>query len=141
MSSCGVVGALLTARLAVARPSRSVVRLAVPTKRTRALRTVVRNPAARLTLLLVAAENVLVGMMDILLVVLALDVLLMSDAGVGILNSAIGVGGLVGAVLTFVLVGRPRLAGPLVLAAVCAGSSLALAGLTGCPRSPWRAWR
>ena len=45
-------------------------------------------------LLLIAAENVLVGMMDILLVVLALDVLLMSDAGVGILNSAIGVGGL-----------------------------------------------
>lgn len=133
MSSCGVVGALLTSRLAVARPSRSVVGRAVPTERTRALRTVVRNPAARLTLLLVGAENVLVGMMDILLVVLALDVLLMSDAGVGILNSAIGVGGLVGAVLTFVLVGRPRLSGPLVLAAVCAGSSLALAGLTGLP--------
>jgi hypothetical protein len=84
-------------------------------------------------LLLIAAENVLVGMMDILLVVLALEVLMLSDAGVGVLNSAIGVGGLVGAVLTFALVGRPRLAGPLVLAAVCAGSAFALAGSSGLP--------
>jgi hypothetical protein len=133
LSSCGLVGALLTARLSVTRASRVVLRHAPPTERTRALRTVLRNPAARLMLLLIAAENVLVGMMDILLVVLALEVLMMSDSGLGILNSAIGVGGLVGAVLTFALVGRPRLAGLLVLAAVCAGSAFALAGLSGLP--------
>jgi hypothetical protein len=96
----------------------------------RALRQVLRNPAARLLLLLVTAENALVGMMDILLVVLALDVLAMSAAGPGILNSAIGVGGMVGAALTLVLVGRPRLAGPLVLSAVCTGFAFALAGQT-----------
>ena len=133
MSGCCVVGTLLTARLAVAGTSRAAVRRAAPSKRTRALRTVLRNPAARLMLLLITAENVLVGMMDILLVVLALDVLGMSDAGPGILNSAIGVGGILGALLTFVLVGRPRLAGPLVLAAVCAGAAFALAGQTGLP--------
>ena len=133
LSSCGLVGALLTAWLSVARESRVVLGHAPPTERARALRTVLRNPAARLMLLLIAAENVLVGMMDILLVVLALEVLMMSEAGLGILNSAIGVGGLVGAVLTFALIGRPRLAGPLVLAAVCAGSAFALAGLSGLP--------
>lgn len=132
MSGCCAVGALLTARLALARAS-GVVRHPGPTARTRVMRTVLRNPAARLMLVLITAENVLVGMMDILLVVLALEVLGMSEAGPGILNSAIGVGGLLGAVLTFVLVGRPRLAGPLVLAAVCAGSAFALAGLAGLP--------
>ena len=133
MSGTAVVAALLTARLAIRASRPGVVRRATTSRRTRALRTVLRDPAARLMLVLITAENVLVGMMDILLVVLALDVLGMSDAGPGILNSAIGVGGLVGAALTFVLVGRARLAGPLVLAAVCAGVAFALAGQTGLP--------
>ena len=83
--------------------------------------------------LLIAAEFALVGMMDILLVVLALDVLGMSDAGPGILNSAIGVGGFAGAALTFTLIGRPRLAGPLVLGAVGAGVAFGLAGQARLP--------
>jgi hypothetical protein len=82
---------------------------------------------------LVAAEQVLVGMMDILLVVLALDVLVMSKAGPGILNSAIGVGGILGAALTVLLIGRQRLALPLVAGAVCAGGAFALAGAATAP--------
>ncbi len=132
MSGTVGVAALLTVRLAVGA-SGPVVRRSATSGRTRALRTVLRDPAARLMLVLITAENVLVGMMDILLVVLALDVLGMSDAGPGILNSAIGVGGIIGAALTFVLVGRARLAGPLVLAAGCAGVAFALAGQTGLP--------
>jgi Cyclic nucleotide-binding domain len=133
MGGCSLVAALLTARLAIATSRRGAVRRAGTGDRTRALRTVLRHPAARLMVLLITAENVLVGMMDILLVVLALDALGMSDAGPGILSSALGVGGIVGAALTIVLVGRPRLAGPLVLAAVCAGVAFALAGQTGVP--------
>jgi hypothetical protein len=98
-----------------------------------ALGTVLRNPAARLMTLLIASEFALVGMMDILLVVLALQVLGMSDAGPGILNSAIGVGGFAGAALTFTLIGRSRLAGPLVLGAVGAGVAFALAGQAQLP--------
>jgi hypothetical protein len=133
MGGCSVVAALLTARLAIASSRRVVVRRAAAGRRTRALGTVLRNPAARLMSVLITAEYVLIGMMDILLVVLALDVLGMSDAGPGILNSAIGVGGLIGAAATFVLVGRSRLAGPLVLAALCTGAAFALAGQTGLP--------
>lgn len=91
------------------------------------------DPAARLLCALVAAEYVLVGMMDILLVVLALDVLDMSEAGPGLLNSALGLGGLVGAVFTFVLVGRQRLAPAVVLGAVGVGVPLALASLVPGP--------
>jgi MFS family permease len=128
MSVCSGVAAVLTAPLALAARRRTVVRRTAGAGTDGALRTVVRNPAARLMSLLIAAEYALVGMMDILLVVLALDVLGMSDAGPGILNSAIGVGGMAGAALTFILIGRPRLAGPLVLGAVCAGLAFALAG-------------
>jgi len=131
MGACSAVGVLLTARLVTTAPRRRVVRRAPGSRANGALGTVLRNPAARLMSLLIAAEYALVGMMDILLVVFALDVLGMSDAGPGILNSAIGVGGVAGAALTFILIGRPRLAGPLVLGASCAGLAFALAGQTG----------
>ena len=132
MSVCSAIGAALTARLATAAPRRAVRR--VGTDRAEgSLRTVLKNPAARLMSFLIAAEYALVGMMDILLVVLALDVLGMSDAGPGVLNSAIGVGGIAGAALTFTLIGRPRLAGALVLGALCAGLAFALAGQAGTP--------
>ncbi len=98
-------------------------------------RTLVKDRVARLLCGLVAAEYVLVGMMDILLVVLALDILSMSQAGPGLLNSALGVGGVLGVVFTVVLIGRTRLAPFVVLGAVCAGIPLMLAGLVGSP--PW----
>ncbi len=99
----------------------------------RPIRDLLRDPSARLMSGLIAAEQVLVGMMDILLVLLALDVLSMSDAGPGVLNSAIGLGGLLGAGLTIVLIGRQRLARPLVLGAVAAGAAFALAGTASVP--------
>lgn len=94
-----------------------------------AWRLVLRDPASRLLCGLVTAEYVLIGLMDILLVVLALDVLGMADSGPGILNSAIGIGGLLGAALTVVLVGGRRLASAVLLGAVVAGVSFGLAGL------------
>jgi hypothetical protein len=87
--------------------------------------------AARLLSILVAAEYVLVGMMDILLVVLAVDTLSMSAAGPGILNSALGLGGIVGAAFTFVLIGRRRLVPALTLGAVGAGFCFAVSALSG----------
>jgi MFS family permease len=98
------------------------------------LRAVLRDPAARLLSGLVAAEYVLVGMVDILIVVLALDLLDMSQAGPGLLNSALGIGGLVGASFTVVLIGVKRLSPALLAGAVAAGLPFALAGLA---KTPW----
>lgn len=95
------------------------------------LRSVIGDPAARLLSALVAAEYVLVGMMDILLVVLALDRLDMAEGGPGLLNSAIGIGGIVGAVATVLLIGARRLSPMVVLGAVLVGAPFALAGWTG----------
>src|SRR5687767_1633243 len=59
---------------------------------------------------------------------MALDLLGMSESGPGILNSAIGLGGLLGAAFTFMLVGRQRLGLALVLGGLVAGLPFALAG-------------
>jgi hypothetical protein len=93
------------------------------------IRDVLADPSARVLTLMVAAEYVLVGMMDILLVVLALEVLDLSEAGPGMLNSALGVGGLIGAAFTFTLIGRQRLGPALLLGALGAGLAFAASGL------------
>ncbi len=116
----------LTARLH--RVSGSAARaLAGVSERTQ-LRKVARHRTARVLSAMVAAEYVLVGMMDILLVVLALDLLGLSDSGPGLLNSALGVGAVLGAAGTVALVGRDRLAPVLLVAALVAGVPIALAG-------------
>jgi hypothetical protein len=92
-------------------------------------REVLRDPAARSVSAMVAAESTLVGLIDILVVFLAIDLLGMSQAGPGLLNSAVGAGGLVGAALTFLLVGRQRLGIPLLAGGLLAGVPFALAGV------------
>jgi hypothetical protein len=131
LGCCSLAAVLLTLRLETTGHRRHVTRGTRGTGRP--IRDVLRHPAARLMCGLVAAEQVLVGMMDILLVVLALDVLAMSDAGPGVLNSAIGAGGVLGAGLTFLLIGRQHLAAPLVVAAVATGVAFAIAGAATVP--------
>ncbi|HEY3766393.1 MAG TPA: MFS transporter [Gaiellales bacterium] len=73
------------------------------------------------TTLLVAvltSQSLLLGAIDVLVVVLSIDVLGLGNAGVGVLNAAFGVGGLVAVVLTLGLVGRRRLAPAIVEAAI-----------------------
>src|SRR4051794_8626454 len=94
------------------------------------IRLVLGDRTARALTAMVAAEYVLVGMLDILLVVLAIDVLSTDDSGPGLLNAALGVGGVLGAGLTVLLVGRGRLAVPLLVSALVTGLPIALAGAT-----------
>jgi MFS family permease len=101
--------------------------------RTSTARAVLRDPVARLLSGLVGAEYAMLGMLDILLVVLALDLLDMSDAGPGLLNSAIGIGGIAGAALTVVLIGVRRLTPAVLAGALLAGIAVALAGLATSP--------
>ena len=98
--------------------------------RAASVRAVMSDPSARLLSLLVGAEYVLVGALDILLVVLAFDVLDMSTSGPGLLNSALGVGNFVGALLTVLLIGARRIVPALLAGSLVAGSSIALVGVT-----------
>jgi MFS family permease len=72
------------------------------------------------------SQSLYLGAMDVLFVVLALNELDIGQSGVGILNAIFGAGGLLAVFVTVGLVGRRRLAPPLVAAALLMGASVAL---------------
>jgi MFS family permease len=97
---------------------------------TQGLGAVVRNTDSRLLVGLIATQSVEVGALDVLFVVLALTVLDLGRPGAGFLNSAFGVGGVLGSAFSVVLIGRKRLAPHLLAGALAFGVALGAAGLT-----------
>jgi MFS family permease len=73
------------------------------------IRTIATESRLRLLVGLYGAQSFVDGLLNVLIVVMALR-LFDDEAAVGYLNSAIGVGGLLGAVVTAALVARSRLA-------------------------------
>jgi MFS family permease len=87
-------------------------------------------PAARTLAALLGTQFVVVGALDVLFVVLAVDVLDAGQAWTGYLNTAYGVGALAAGGLAAFLVGR-RL-GPVLLVTACVlGAALAATATTG----------
>ena len=83
----------------------------------------------RLIIGLYGAQTLVAGALNVLIVVTALELLDLGNAGVGFLNSAVGVGGLLGAVAAFALVGRQRLASDFAIGLVLWGLPIALIGV------------
>jgi MFS family permease len=92
-----------------------------------------RLSGPRTIVALIAAGGMIEGALDVFIVVLALDVLRIGDAGVGFLNSAIGAGGLIGAAMAVALVGRMRLARPFATGLLLWGLPMAAVGLLPAP--------
>jgi MFS family permease len=80
----------------------------------------------RLLVGLFSAQTFVDGMLNVLIVVVALDLLDTGRAGVGFLNSAVGIGGLLGALAAAALVGRRRLAADFGLGIFIWGVPIAL---------------
>jgi MFS family permease len=87
-------------------------------------RTIAHDRRLQLVIGLFSAQTLVNGAMGVLLAVSALQLLHLGPAGVGYLNSAVGVGGLVGAVFSLMLVGRRRLAGMFGLAVAGTGGPM-----------------
>ena len=83
----------------------------------------------RLIIGLYGAQTLIAGALNVLIVVAALELLDLGESGVGFLNSAVGVGGLLGALAAFALVGRQRLASDFGLGLVLWGFPIALIGI------------
>ena len=83
----------------------------------------------RLLVGLYGAQMLVGGLLNVLIVVAALDLLDLGDSGVGFLNSAVGIGGLLGALAAVALVGRRRLSSPFGFGIVLLGLPLALLGI------------
>jgi hypothetical protein len=91
-------------------------------------RALARERLPRLSVGLLSVQFLMVGALDVLLVVLAFEVLDLGSSGVGLLNSAVGAGAIGGSALTVLLVGR-RLAVPMVAGFACWGLALGAIGL------------
>jgi MFS family permease len=88
-----------------------------------------RNPRLRLLVGLFGAQTLVAGALSVLVVVTAIDLLKIGQSGVGFLNSAFGVGGLIGAAGAVMLVGRRSLAGSFALGIVLWGLPLVVIGI------------
>jgi MFS family permease len=75
-----------------------------------------------------ATESIQIGALDVLFVAFALGALAIGDAGVGLLNGAVGLGGVAGAAATGALVRRRSLSVWLLAGAVVWGAGLAALG-------------
>jgi MFS family permease len=89
---------------------------------------VVRNPQIRVLLALHTFYFVLIGALDLLCVILAVDYLHMGPGGPGYLNAALGGGALLAGIVTAFLVGRRHLANTLTATLLIAVAALAVIG-------------
>jgi MFS family permease len=89
-------------------------------------RAIASHPALRVVVGLTAAQTLVGGASEVLLVVLALNLLHSGSSGVGWLNASVGIGAVLGVLVVGALAGRRRLAGDLGLGLLLWGVPLAL---------------
>ncbi len=92
-------------------------------------RTIARERRMRLLVGLFSAQTFVDGMLSVLIVVIALKLLDTGQSGVGFLNSAVGIGGLLGALAAAALVGRGRQAADFGLGIFIWGVPIALVAI------------
>ena len=94
------------------------------------LRLLAREPAPRLLVTLLGAQWVVIGALDILFVMLAVQVLHRGQGWVGYLNMAYGVGGVLAGLAGMALVGRRRLLPPILGSVILISAALALSAFS-----------
>jgi hypothetical protein len=116
-ASATLVARLRPAHAALASPGTSLD--AASEGGLRAGLTAVRNDGGLAALVAaLGAEYLVIGVLDVLLVVLAISVLGLGSAGAGYLAAAFGAGGMLGSLATLSLIGRRRLSAPMIGAAL-----------------------
>ena len=94
---------------------------------------VVAVPGVRIVMAFVVLQTALRGAWSVFVVVIAIDLLALDQANVGVLQGAVGVGALVGSALCAQLVGSRMMARWLGFGVVLWGLPLAIVGLTPSP--------
>ena len=95
---------------------------------TRALRALRRHPDVGLVFLDFGGQTFVRGMLTTLIVVASIQLLDLGDSGVGLLNAAVGLGGLIGAVGAITLTRIPHLAAVFLIALAFWGLPIAVVG-------------
>jgi MFS family permease len=124
-----VLGVLLLAGLKVEAPAQRKGEAGLAREFFAGFGAIKEDRNLRLIIGLYGAQTLVAGALNVLIVVAALELLDLGNAGVGFLNSAVGVGGLFGALAAFALVGRQRLASDFGIGLVLWGIPIALIGV------------
>lgn len=82
----------------------------------------------RAVLAVTSARHLVIGALDVLLVILAIDALGLGDAGPGLLGALVGAGALASTLATSTIVARAHVRGALILAAALAATLMMLVG-------------
>jgi MFS family permease len=98
---------------------------------TAGVRVIFANRELRLFTGLYTTQTLVMGALEVLVVVIAFDLLGTGEGGIGYLNAAIGVGALVGGFVALVLATRNRLAADFGVGVVLFGIPLSLIGVSG----------
>jgi MFS family permease len=94
---------------------------------------ILREAPTRLVVGLYLGATVLAGVLNVLVVVVAVELLDLGDAGVGYLYTTNGIGSLVGSLIAFLFVGRDRVGAQLAIALALYGGTMALVGAVSSP--------
>jgi MFS family permease len=129
-----ICSALLVSTLRAQSPGRGDILPTAGRRFASAFREAHHSGTARLLLGLLTAEFIVIGALDVLFVVLALDVLNLGQSWAGYLNMAYGAGGVILGGLAVLLLGR-RLGPVIVLTALLLGVALAATAFVSRPFS------
>jgi MFS family permease len=124
---------MLAPLLRVAEPPLTRERPRFAEETTAGFRAIARDRRLRLVVALFSAQTLVNGAFGVLITVSALQLLHLGPSGVGYLNTAVGVGGIVGGFISLALVGHRRLATTFGLAIAGTGGPLLLLG--GVPKT------
>jgi MFS family permease len=91
--------------------------------------TIARDRRLRLIVGLYGAQTLVAGALNVLIVVSALELFDLGESGIGFLNSAVGIGGLLGGMVALVLLGRNRLGSDFALGLMLWGAPILLIGV------------
>ena len=111
------------------KPKRELDASTIAAERLAGFTTLARNPSLRVLVLLLTALTGMFGLVQVFIVIAAIDFLGLGEGGVGYLNSALGVGAFVGALAALTLTGAKRLSPPFLAGLVVAGLPLVALGL------------
>jgi MFS family permease len=96
---------------------------------TAGIRTIVGEPNVRVIVGVYGCQTLVAGALRVFIVVMAFQLLDTGNAGVGFLNSATGIGGILGGVATIAIVSRSRLATDFGVGVALWGLPIALIGI------------
>ena len=125
MAAWLALSALLSSGIRVRPETRAAAADAAADPR-RAVRLLADQPGALVLIGLLAIQQLQVGALDVLFVALALSALNIGEAGVGLLTSAVGLGGVIGAIAAGGMAARGSLPRWMIVGALVWGTGLVL---------------